>query len=102
MSDAEETLQWLCWCYATSAERFYPPKESAKQCLEGFDVDSDFERGKHHGTHIRALNEADDFFRKLELCGFDPQAMAERECKTNQRLPEIDWSWYHALRGDDE
>ena len=111
---ADEMLDWLCWCFADSAERFYPPDETAEECIEELPDDKYEEgsieeaeaRGWERGEHTRAVLEADSFYRKLERCGYDPKARAEREIKRAREqglnLPDIDWSWWDRPRENND
>ena len=103
-----ELLDYLCWKYATDGERFFPPGETADECMESlpddtYEDDSLEEaeaRGWEHGQHSRAWTEAVQFFDDLERRGYDPVARAEREIKRSreqglQDLPDIDLSWYN-------
>lgn len=107
----DELLDWLCWCFAMDGERFYPPDETAEECLEAFEGnDGDFDvderrRGVEHGQHSRAYMTAVMFFEDLENWGYDPKARAEREIETSKddglELPDIDWEWYDDPGGVD-
>lgn len=102
---AEEFLDWLCWSRAMDGERFYPPDETAAECIEHFE-ESDSEivevtersRGREYGSHARAYMDAVDFFEDAENWGFDPKARAERYIEEAREdgsdLPEIDWAWW--------
>lgn len=100
-----EMLDWLCWRFAVDAERFFPPDETAQECVEQFDYeDGSLEKaeavGWEKGQHSRAWTEAVEFFHDLEMRGHDPKERAEREIERSREddldLPEIDWSWYEA------
>lgn len=116
MSDMtnDELLDRLCWLHASDAERFFPPDETADECIEHFeeameegitsetqtfDGDeyvsydneakirvTDKSRGSEYGAHGRALNNAVRFFKELENAGLDPKARAERYNK--ESIPE--------------
>jgi len=100
------TLDWLCWERATSGERFYPPEETAVECVEALTgSDEDVEHAefdpsldKEVGQHQRAWLEAVEFFDSLQARGYDPVARVERHIAYSRiirdlDLPRIDWEW---------
>lgn len=99
--DADEMLDWLCWVWATDGERFYPPDETAKECVEAVEKEGDSEAlAWEEGYHSRAYVDAVERFDDLETRGFDPKARAERHIREARDrdldLPAIDWSWLEA------
>jgi hypothetical protein len=111
MTDADEFLDWLCWELAHSGERFYPPEETAQECVqsvehlyeekyEGDELDLQlagaFEWEK--GQHSRALMEAREKFESAEQRGLNPVERAAREhrelMKKSEGMEPLDWSWY--------
>jgi len=89
-----EILDWLCWKFATDGERFYPPDETAEECIESMDVDSDRKKGSEYGQHYRAYGEAREFYSQMEKRGFDPKARAKRHMdESDLDLEPIDWEW---------
>jgi hypothetical protein len=102
----EQLLDFLCWDFAMTAERFWPPDETAHGCIDAL-PDSTYEEdsleeaealGWERGQHTRSLNEATEFFYQLEQRGFDPRSRAQREIERSREdgvdLPDIDWTWY--------
>lgn len=101
MSDgrtADEMLDWLCWVLATEGERFYPPDETAEECIDTQGLEDDFQKGAEYGQHVRAFSTAQERFRDLERHGFNPRERAEREIERAREdgleLEDIDWGWY--------
>lgn len=101
-----EALEYLCWSNATSAERFFPPEETAIECMaahsevyeEHDDMDYDEGLAWEMGQHGRALSDAAEFFDDLVVRGFDPVRMAEQHIEDAREegldgLPDIDWDW---------
>jgi len=101
----DEILDWLCWVWATEAERFYPPEESAEECIEQWDVDDVDERsrGEEYGYHTAMFWTAQTRFEDLRTFGLNPKERAKREIERSREqgfeLEDIDWSW---LGDDDE
>lgn len=95
-------LDWLCWIWAGDGERFYPPDETARECME--EIYGEMEEWPHEkygiekGQHSRAYNTAVGRYHDLEQRGFDPRGRAEREIRRARAngldLPELDWTWY--------
>jgi len=110
MKDHKETLEWLCWKFAKDGERFYPPDETAEECMgaveelyeertemsyrEGFGVEK--------GQHSRAYTTAVEFFVDMKRKAYDPVEMAENEVERSREngldLPGIDWEWLEESR----
>lgn len=92
----DELLDWLCWKRATTAERFYPPDETAEECADNWEQElSERAVGREYGEHNRALLEAVEFFNDMEAEGYDPKARAQRHIEESELdLPSIDWTWY--------
>jgi len=98
MSDAQETLQFLCWKFATDGDRFYPPKETANECCEELDTDDEYVKGLENGQHGRAWGEAVNFFEKLRVRGYDPVSLAQQEQadlrgRSEAYSEELSWEW---------
>lgn len=110
---AEEFLDWLCWMWAQDGERFYPPDETAAECVgavyENYADEYDGARLRYEivkayqwekGQHSRAYMEAYDKFQDLENWGFDPVERAAREHRdlmerADGEVPPLDWSWWY-------
>lgn len=94
----DEFLDWYCWSVASTAERFYPPDETAEECCEARDITDQFERGMEYGQHCRELTMATMFFSDMENHGFDPKARAQRSIERSREegldIPDIDWTWW--------
>ena len=100
-----ETLECICWNFATTAEEFYPIEETALQCMKGVsenykgNENMNWEKGLawEKGQHSRAVLEASEVFTKLESMGYDPVQMAKEHIRKSEemghQLPKIDWSW---------
>lgn len=108
---ADEFLNWLCWMWATSGDRFYPPDETADECIEG--VIENYEerydgfllslklleaREWERGQHARAYTEAVSRFKDAHHWGFSPMERAAREHRdlmerADGEVDPIDWSW---------
>lgn len=103
----DEFLDWYCWCVATTGERFYPPSETADECIEWCRDEDDAEvteysEGVEHGQHGRAYGDAVEFFTDMKYRGFDPVMRAEREIERARNddldLPDMDWEWLEGSR----
>jgi len=108
---ADEFLSWLCWTWATDGQRFYPPEETADECVEAVreNYEKNYEGEKletellkatswEKGQHSRAYTEAVSKFRDAANWGFDPIERAAREQhdlrqRSEDYDEEIDWSW---------
>lgn len=109
----DELLDWACWYFATQAENFYPPRETAQRCIDSFedsdrlDVD-ERTRGIEFGQHQRAVDEVVSFYETLERYGYNPRQRAEREIERCRNkgwdIPSVDWTWYddHDRLGPDD
>lgn len=95
----DEALDYLCWTWATQGERFYPPRETAEECVDALLEESDTQQYKEEalkeeGQHMRAFTDALDNFRTLERIGYDPKARAERYAEQSPNDISIDsWDW---------
>lgn len=101
----DEFLDWLCWSIATTGDRFFPPEETAKECMDALydgsepisDAELTYRKGVEVGQHSRAWSEAIDMYEQMDARGFDPIERAERYVRQAREdghdLPEIDWSW---------
>jgi len=103
----DEFVNWYCWRIATSGERFYPPDETAEECIAHFEAEqeeseainvTDISRGQEYGEHARAWTNAVEFFSDMAKHGFDPVARAEKYVESTQdgdcpELDGIDWEW---------
>ena len=119
----DELLNWLCWSRALDGETFYPPKESVDNCMREVRGQYDFYEGdleenlqelmrwnrnygKEEGSHLRALDNAIEFFDDLHRRGYDPVARAEQEIEDAREddldLPPIDWGWLEDSRYEGE
>lgn len=104
--DTNELLDHLCWKFAWEGDRFYPPRETARECVR-----ARYEEDKTHfgeelerevGQHGRAWDTAVDFFETLQAEGYDPVMRARRyverdDILTEESLPE-DWEWLEESR----
>lgn len=109
---ADEFLDWLCWMFATEGERFYPPKETAWECVEAlmgtfedtYEDDTELMLKvleSYHweeGQHGRAWMTATMFFDDAYRWGFDPVMRTERHIEEAREdglddLPDVDWEW---------
>lgn len=108
---ADEFLNWLCWMWAQDGERFYPPKETAAECIENVkenyedhydDLKLDLKLVEAYqwevGQHSRAYTEAVSKFRDAHDWGFSPMERAAREHRdlmerADGEVDPIDWSW---------
>lgn len=94
--EAREVLKAMCWELATEGDRFFPPDETAEECINQWEdapgeVDDHF-RGVEHGQHSRAWTMATYYFSQIEKTGYDPKALA-KEYAEDRGLPELDWGW---------
>lgn len=102
--NTDELLDWLCWERATTGERFFPPRETANECLDELCGDLrgeeyEYAHGKEYGQHGRAWVEAVEFFHRLQGEGYDPVERAERHIRESDLdLPGIDWEWLRESR----
>lgn len=99
----DELLDWLCWAWATDGERFYPPDETAHECVEAVEKNGDGEaHAWEEGYHSRADTEAVERFDDLEARGFDPVKGAERHIEEARDrgldLSDIDWEWWETTQ----
>lgn len=103
---ADELLDWLSWSYAQDGQRFWPPDDTAGECVENFDLNPDsFEAGVEHGKHCRAWLDATEFMNQLEKRGADPMERAAREQRalykhSDTEQTALDWTWYTGTRID--
>lgn len=92
--------------WAEDGERFYPPKETAWECvehqMEQYEDALALIRAYEweYGQHSRACGEAHAKFKDLESWGFDPVELAAREHRdlmedANGKVEPLDWSWYY-------
>jgi hypothetical protein len=100
----DELLNWLCWERALTGELFYPPDESAQECLEAVEGVTDYRRGWEEGYHARSYSEAVQFYRDLEARGHDPVDRANRGIEQARArgldLDPIDWTWLESAEDD--
>lgn len=103
--DDRETLEYLCWHFAASAEMFWPFDETVHNCMDA--VIENYEGrtfaefaegyGWERGQHIRAVDEACSLFEQLHGRGYDPVQMAKKEIERSRNdgleLEDIDWDW---------
>lgn len=106
----DEFLDWLCWSTALDGERFFPPRETAGECMDGVghvyedNDDMVWEEGLawEVGQHARAWSDAVELFVSMQRRGFDPVERAERYItrahRDGQDLSDIGWSWLEASR----
>lgn len=103
---SDELVDKLCWMWAKDGERFYPPDETAKGCIEDWKegLGKELDEGDYRwelGQHERALDEAREKFRHLKSLGFDPEARAERFIEEAREhgddLSSIDWEWWEEV-----
>jgi len=106
-----EFLKWLCWERAKTADRFYPPDETAEETHQVKLDESDeelterqIELDKEHEMvyHSTMLQEAVEFFVDARTRGIDAIGMAESEHRELQEraddeVEDIDWSFYDEL-----
>lgn len=97
----DELLDWICLQAAWDGERFYPPQETAEECVETIDIKAEYNQGKEHGYHNRAWLDALELFEALERKGYDPQGRARRELgRLNDTRDDdvdeliVDWEWW--------
>lgn len=103
----QELVDWLCWSWATTGERFYPPDETAHQCVADVDTSDKSEAlAWEAGYHSRAYTEAVERFDDLQARGFDPVTRAERHIDEARNegldLPDIDWEWWEITHAQEE
>lgn len=96
-----EMLEYLCWKYAHMGSRFYPPDETAEECIEALFSDDgaiDTQVGIESGKHSRAYTDALEFFDTLQKRGFDPVQMTLDYIEDTRKsegvdLAGIDWTF---------
>jgi len=112
MTESEDFLNWLCWMWAQDGERFYPPEETAVECVDA--VRDEYEENYSGymlttklaqayqwevGQHSRAYTEAVTRFRDCARRDFAPIERAAREQHDLRKKADddydkqIDWSW---------
>lgn len=99
----DEMLDWVCWELATDGERFYPPDETAEECIDALGITDESDRGWERGQHLAKYSKARTLFKMLDGMGFDPKARAQREAENTPDgvdLPPIDWAWLE--HGDED
>lgn len=105
--NVEELVNWLCWSWATDGERFYPPDETARECVDEVEKTGDnTARAWEEGYHSRAYTEAVERFEDLKARGFDPVERTERHLEEARNrgldLPDIDWEWWETTQDQEE
>lgn len=100
---ADEFLDQLCWMWARDGERFYPPEQTARECMEGAEIDVGTPEwnqafNREYGEHSRAYIEATMKFEDALHWGFDPIERAAREHRdlmerATVKIDPIDWSF---------
>ena len=103
----DDLMNWLCWCWATDGERFYPPDETAHECIENIEkADDETAQAWEEGYHSRAYTEAVERFENLKARGFDPVERTEKHleqaCDRGLDLQDIDWEWWKAAQDQEE
>lgn len=95
---AEEVLDWICWSLVVDADTWYPPDETAEECIEALregepddvEVKEQYERGYHAGSFLAAEDLAWTIVGKF---GVDVYARAERHREESDLdLPPFDIS----------
>lgn len=99
-------LDFLCWSLAMDAADFYPPKETAAECMGALPddrytagtVEEAEAFGWEYGQHSRVVAEAANRFKEMEERGLDPRGRAEREVERSREegldVADLDWAWY--------
>lgn len=99
---ADEMLDWLCWSFYYTGERFFPPEETAEECIEAAKEDGrwdeeehEYREGMEYGKHGRAWSESVEFYDQMVSRGFDPVRRTHRHIEESELdLPEADdWEW---------
>lgn len=112
--DDRETLEYLCWHFGTTGERFWPIQETAESCMES--VKENYEQNDEmvyeeglaweQGQHTRAVSEAGRVYKQLYSKGYDPVEMAKNEIERSREegieLEDIDWDWLRFTMLPDE
>ena len=103
----DDLINWLCWCWATDGERFYPPDGTAQECLENIEKANDeTAQAWEKGYHARAYTEAMERFEDLKARGFDPVGRTEKRLEQVRdrglNIQDIDCEWWKAARDQEE
>lgn len=106
--EPQEVLEKIALDLALTAQNFFPPKETAENCMHG---DEEYygsvERynyvlGVENGEHSRAVTEASFVYEKMYEAGYDPVELAENELQRTRDegldLDDVDWSWLYMSR----
>lgn len=80
----ERALDRLCWLLVSTRNRFYPPDETAEECIEHFEEESDETRGHEHGYHAGMFTARNMFMEQLYGYGINVLARANRYTHSNR------------------
>jgi len=98
-----ETLEYLCWNFATTAQGFWPIERTARECVDANSESADVALAWERGQHSRAVMAADELFTTLYDRGYDPVELAAREqyrieCEQGVEMPPLKWDWLRFAR----
>lgn len=95
---SEKLLDYLCWQMLFEREHWYPPEETAAECVEAMesdDTDLDTDESYEMGYHVGMYLAYDDVIEALYAMGIDVRARANRYIAANREAGV-------ELRSDDE
>lgn len=98
---SERQLDQMCWKLVSSRNRFYPPDETANECVEALDDTDGTQQAKEHGYHAGMFIAYDDAIDMLYLQGVNVLGRANRHTRIhrnagNEFRPESEPNYYLA------
>lgn len=83
---SERGCDQICWLVMDYREHFYPPDETAEECIdEVIDDDNEHGVGKEHGYHAGMFIAHDELAHQIRCLGIDVLARAERYVEASVR-----------------
>lgn len=113
----DEYLDRLCWLVGSRCDRFYPPDETAQECIESFEETAaenedvsppdEADIGNEYGYHTASFIHGAELFQDMYTYGFDPKERAQRDIERAVEEHDldgdalaIDWTWWDDYRRD--
>lgn len=87
----EREMDRYCWLLVSWRNRFYPPDETAEECIETFEDEEDddvlpteYTRGHEHGYHDGMYIAFNEMMEQLYIYGINVMARANRYTKVHR------------------